>query len=493
IYMATEEFLKINRERKNKGEELFVNARNATSGSVKLLDSRLTAQRNLKCFVHSFGMIQGANEFSSQWEFLRTVEKWGMCVNDTGRLCRNLDEVIDYCQHWQNRRETIPYEVDGVVIKINSFSQQKKLGATLKSPRWAVAYKFPAYQATTTIKEIKIQVGRTGVFTPVAELEPVECAGVTISRSTLHNFDEINRLGIKKGDRVVIERAGDVIPKIIKVVASKNREKPFKVPDQCPECGGAVVKLKTDEVAYRCNNPSCAKKLERGLVHFASRGAMDIEGMGESVVQQLIARKLVKDFADVYTLEKKDLLGLELFADKKADNLLQAIEQSKNRPLSKFIFALGITNVGEKAAYLLAQQYKNIDRLADAKAEDVIQIHEIGEVIADSVVKFFRQPSTKKLIEKFKKSGLSMTQKGEAVASGKLKGLKFVFTGEMESLTRSGAAEIIKKLGGEVISTVSRHTDYLVSGQAPGSKYTKAQSLGIKILNEKEFKEMIND
>ncbi|MFA5088465.1 MAG: NAD-dependent DNA ligase LigA [Candidatus Omnitrophota bacterium] len=493
IYMRREDLEKLNRARALKGEDLFANPRNAASGSLKLLDSRVTARRNLQCFVHSFGVLTGGERFKTHWEFLSRAEQLGLCVNKANRLCRNFQDVIDYCHEYQAKRNTLPYEADGVVLKVNSLADQSRLGATLKSPRWAVAYKFPAQQATTEIKEIIVQVGRTGVLTPVAELEPVECAGVTISRSTLHNFDEIKRLGIKAGDRVLIERAGDVIPKIVKVVnaSAKGGEKYFAVPQKCPECGGTVAKEKEEDVAYRCINPSCPKQLERSLVHFASRGAMDIEGFGEAVVSQLIAKNLVKDLADVYFLRKSDFLGLKLFKEKKTSRLIAAINSSKKQPLSRFLFALGIVNIGEKAASLLAKKFGSMDELLKAGKEDLENIHEIGKVMSESIKAFFKQPSTKKLLVKFRKAGVNMRESMADPGGTELSGKKFVFTGELDTLPRLEAANAVKALGGEVVSTVSKKTDFVVVGAHPGSKYSQAVHLGVKILRADEFEKII--
>ncbi len=494
VYMNFKDFEALNEDKKEREEELFANPRNAASGSVKLLDSRITAERKLNCFIHSFGVLEGGKTFETQWQFLEQMKEWGFCVNPYSRLCKTFDEVIAFFQEFQNKRNSLPYEVDGVVVKVNSLSQQGQLGETLKSPRWAVAYKFPAQQATTKVKDIVVQVGRTGVLTPVAELEPVQCAGVTIARSTLHNFDEIKRLGIKKGDRVLVERAGDVIPKIVKVVEhnKETKEKFFVVPKKCPECGGAIAKGKTEDVAYRCINPFCPKQLERRLTHFASRKAMDIEGLGEAVVSQLIVKGLVKDFADIYFLNKEDFLKCELFADKKAENLLLSIEKSKKQPLARLIYGLGVPNIGEKGAFILAQRFKSLDKLIEAKRDDLKSIFEVGEVTALSLETFFRQPFARKLILKLRQAGLQLTEP-EPRKSNKLMGKKFIFTGELKSMTRLEASELVKKLGGEIVSSVSPKTDFVVAGENPGSKYEKALNLGVKILNEQEFKESLNE
>ena len=464
IYMNLKDFAALNNERKKNGETVFANPRNATSGSVKLLDSRITARRNLNCFIHSFGALSrhafgvpgGTAPFKTQWEFLTAIPAWGLRVNGERRLCATIDDVMACCQEYQRKRDTIPYEIDGVVIKVNSLKQQEQLGFTLKSPRWAVAYKFPARQVTTKVRDITVQVGRTGILTPVAELEPVECGGVTIARSTLHNFDEIKRLGVKKGDRVLVERAGDVIPKVVKVVESsgKSGSKALKVPAKCPSCGGAVAKEAEKDVAYRCVNPLCPAQIERGLLHFASRGAMDIEGLGESIVHQLCDKGLVKDFADIYFFKPKDLLGLELFADKKAENLLKAIENSKTRPLSRFLFGLGILNVGEKVALVLAGRFGSLEKLMKAESEDLEGVRGIGKVIAVSIVRFLKQPATHKLMAKFRKAGVNFTEPVSLKRSGKLQGKKFVFTGELTSITRAQAGALARELGADVVAGV---------------------------------------
>jgi len=494
IYMNTKNFEALNRLRKKNGDNLFANARNATSGSVKLLDSRETAKRNLNCFIHSLGLNEGEYVFKTQWEFLTKIKKWGFCVNTSSKFCKTINEVIKYCQEYQEKRKTIPFEVDGVVIKVNSLSQQNQLGETLKSPRWAISYKFPAQQAITKIKEIVIQVGRTGVLTPVAELEPVDCAGVTISRATLHNFDEIKRLGVKTGDRVLLERAGDVIPKIIKVMeSSKNtKHKILIAPKKCPECGHPVVKENVEEVAYRCNNPACLKKWEKRIIHFASRQAMDIEGLGISIINQLLDKGLIEDFADIYFLKKEELLQLDLFAEKKAENLITEIKESKKYPLSRILFALGIPNVGIKAATILAQEFKSLDNLVKARLHDFRQIHEIGDIIAESIKTFFEAPSTKPLIKKLKTAGLNFKEPQRQQTSNRLNGKKFVFTGELKTMTRNQASARVKDLGGEIVSSISKNTDFVVVGNAPGSKYKKALSLGVSILTEEQYWEMID-
>lgn len=493
VYMNRRDFEALNASRMLEGQDVFANPRNATSGSVKLLDSRITAERNLNFFVHSYGAIKGGQECKTQWEFLQLAKDMGFSIQETSKLCKNIDEVIKYCLDFQDKREGLPYEVDGVVIKVNSLLDQQKLGGTQKSPRWAVSYKFPAFQATTRVDRIVVQVGRTGVLTPVAELEPVECAGVVISRATLHNFDEIERLQIKQGDRVLIERAGDVIPKIVKVVESgKGGAKGiFKAPVKCPECGAKIVKLK-DNVALKCINPNCPKQLERSIIHFASRGAMDIEGMGEAVVAQLLKDSKLKDIADIYFLKREDLLSLELFKDKRADNLIKAIAKSKEQPFSKVVYGFGIANIGEKAAATLAENFFNIDSLMKAGVSELEAIHEIGIVMAESVVEYFNRAAVKRTIDKLKKAGLKMVESKKKQGLKIFENKKFVFTGELKTFTRSAAQSLVKEMGGSVVSSVSKNTDFIVIGDSPGSKYKKAMQLNIKIIDEKQFREMLN-
>jgi DNA ligase (NAD+) len=494
VYMERAAFALLNKEREKLGEVLFANPRNAASGSLKLLDTNIVAKRRLNFFAHSLGESDGL-EVSTHWEFLHKLKEWGVRVNPQPTLCKDLAAVIDYCQLWQHKRESLVYDIDGVVIKVNSISQQKKLGYTLKSPRWAVAYKFPAQQATTRLKDIIVQVGRTGVLTPVAELEPVECAGVVISRATLHNFDEIKRLDVRVGDKVVIERAGEVIPKIVKAISTlrTGKEKIFRVLKQCPVCKGEIAKEKEEEVAYRCINPSCPAQIERGLSHFASRLAMDIDGMGEAVVKQLIERKLVSDFADIYFLKKADLLKLELFAEKKAENLLAAIEKSKKQPLNRLIFALGIRHVGEKAARTLAEKFGALDKLIRAKTGELTTINEVGPVIAESLEKFFSQPQTRNLIAKLKEAGLKMEQGAERKPSRILSGKTFVFSGELAGASRREAEDLAFRLGARAASSVSKNTDYLVIGEDPGGKLEKAKKLGVKIITESEWIKMTKE
>jgi DNA ligase (NAD+) len=492
IYIEKSEFAKLNKEREKKGESIFANPRNAASGSLKLLDPSIVVQRNLNCYVHSVGWVQGYN-FKTHRNFLEKINLWGLRTDPNSKWCKNLGEVIDCCLQWQEKRETFSYEVDGMVVKVNNLSLQKELGATLKSPRWAVAYKFPAHQATTKVRKIEFGVGRTGIITPVALLEPVECGGVTISRTTLHNFDEVRRLGIKEADTVLIERAGEVIPKVIKVITTKRsgKERVVKIPTECPVCGGKVEKAKEEEVYLYCINPDCPAQLKRSLIHFACRGAMDIEGMGESLVEELVNRGTVKSLCDIYNLKKSDFLKLPLFKEKKTGNIVVALEKSKRQPLARFLYGLGIRQIGEKAAGMLADKFKNIDEFFKLKTSDLEQIDEVGPIMAASIVTFFSSPKTKKLIQRFKNAGLNMVDDKKASKISKISGKVFIFTGELQGFSRDEAHKLAEEMGAKWVSSVSKNIDFVVAGKNPGSKYTKACKLGLKVIDEKAFRGLI--
>ncbi|MFA5118885.1 MAG: NAD-dependent DNA ligase LigA [Candidatus Omnitrophota bacterium] len=485
VYIDRRSFSELNKQKENDGDVPFANPRNAASGSLKLLDSAMVAQRKLEFFAHSRGEFRGVT-INSHEEYFKRLKDWGIRVNPHWKLCRDIDEVIAYCLFWQGKRESLTYDIDGIVVKVNSFAQQEELGFTSKSPRWAVAYKFPAQQATTEVIDIKVNVGRTGVITPTAELLPVECAGVIIKNATLHNFDEIKRLNVRVGDRVLIERAGEVIPKVVKVVESRGK-KAFLAPAACPVCSGKVVKEKEEDVAYRCINPLCPAQLERGLLHFASREAMDIVGMGESVVSQLVTLNLAGNFADIYKLTLDDLLRLELFKDKKARNLLNAIQDSKKKSLSRLLFGLGIRHVGQKAAYVLAGRFKNMDNIMSAHKGDFDAIPEVGEVVAQSLVNYFAMPQTKKLIEALRGEGVNLIEASRNIKATPLAGKQVVFTGGLSGFSRTQAEDALRKAGGIPCSSVSKRTDLVVTGGVPGSKLNKARQLGVSIIDEKEF------
>ena len=491
VYIPKSKLDEVNEERIRNGEPPFKNTRNAAAGSVRLLDPSITARRPLDIFIYALSYIEG-KEFETHLEALQTLRKWGFKINPHTELFDSIEGVIDYCRKWTEKREELDYDIDGVVVKVNSLDQQRRLGSTMKSPRWAVAYKFPASQAITKIVDIKVQVGRTGVLTPVAVLEPVHLAGATITHATLHNEEEIKRKDIRIGDTVVIERAGDVIPKVVAVVTEKRtgQERPFRMPDRCPVCGSPVVRVE-GEVAVRCGNISCPAQLKRRIQHFASRNAMDIEGLGKALVDQLVDKGLVKDVADLYYLRKEDLVNLERMGEKSAQNLLDAIERSKDRELSRLIFGLGIHFVGERAAEILAERFRSMDALMKATFDELIEIPDIGEKTAQSVVQFFSQEENLRVIEKLRKAGVRMEEERVEEKELPLAGKTFVFTGALSSMTREEASEIVKKLGGRVTSSVSRKTDYVVVGESPGSKYQKALQLGVTILSEEEFLKLI--
>jgi DNA ligase (NAD+) len=493
-FMARPDFEKMNKERLDDGEAPFANPRNATAGTLKTLDSAVVARRKLFFFAHSLGFSRSA-AFRAHKEYLDKIKAWGIPVDSHTMLCATMNEVIDFCRHWQDHRDSLDYEIDGIVVKVNDLSQEERLGQTQKSPRWAIAYKFPARQATTVVKNIFVSVGRTGVLTPVAELEPVACGGVVIKNATLHNFDEIQRLGVRIGDRVILERAGDVIPKVVKVVTSVRRGplKKFLPPRTCPSCGHGVVKEKEVDVASRCVNPLCPAQVERRLVHFASRSAMDIEGMGEAVVEQLVAKGMVKDIADIYRLTKEDVLQCDLFKDKKARNLLEGIEASKERPLSRLLFAFGIRHVGEKAALVLARHFKTLERLRYASDEELSCIYEIGGVMAGSVKDFFGHKDTLRTIEKLKKAGVHMREPEPKTTGTRLSGQSFVFTGTLDRWTRDEAESRVRQLGGTIAPGVTRKTSFVVVGQNPGSKFKKAKKINVPSMDERQFEKMIGE
>ncbi len=490
VYLPYESFKKINQEREKRGEPLFANPRNAAAGSIRLLDPREVAGRNLDIFLYY--IFIGGQEMPSQWENLQQLKKLGFKTNPASRLCHSLEEVIDYYQEWIEKRDSLEYDVDGVVVKVNSTRQRQLLGATAKSPRWAISFKFPARQATTRIKEIIVQVGRTGALTPVAILEPVQISGTTISRCTLHNEEELKRKDIRVGDYVLLERSGDVIPHVVSVMKERRtgREKPFVWPRNCPVCHSAIYKEEGEAIS-RCINPSCPARIRESILHFASRRAMNIEGLGEALVDQLLASGLIKQIPDLYHLKYEDLVKLERMGPKSAQNLLNQIEESKSRELWRLIFALGIRQVGEKLAQSLARKFLDLEKLARASEEDLMTLEDIGPKVAASIVFFFRQPENQKLLERLKAAGLKFREKTEKAGPQPLQGLSFVLTGTLSSLTRDQAREKIESLGGSVSSSVSKKTDYLVVGQEPGSKLDRARELGVRTIDEKQFLKLI--
>jgi len=491
VYMEIEAFQELNRERIKKDLPPFANPRNAAAGSVRQLDPKVTAKRPLNMFCYGVGEVRGAN-FETQMEMMLTLQKWGLRVNRQYiRLCKTIDEAVNYCGQLEEMRETFPYEIDGAVIKVNSMELQRRLGEKARSPRWAMAYKFKPTQETTRLLRIDVQVGRTGVLTPVAHLEPVEVGGVVVKRATLHNEDEIQKKDIREGDIVLVQRAGDVIPEVVMPIVSKRtgKEKQFVMPKNCPVCGTKVVR-KPGEVASRCPNPNCPAQVKEALKHFVSKGAMNIEGLGDKLITQLIEKGLVEEPADLYELTKEDFLKLDKVADKAATNLIQAIEDSKKTTLAKFIYGLGIRHVGEHIASVLANHFGSINELQNASEEELLAIDEIGPVIAQSIVSYFQDEENRRQLKRLLESGIEL-QAPARMAESPIAGKTFVLTGSLASMTRSEAKEIIENLGGKVSSSVSSGTDYLVVGESPGSKLAKAREKGVSILTEEEFLKLI--
>jgi DNA ligase (NAD+) len=486
VYIETEPFQKLNKRRLKEGEQPFANPRNAAAGSLRQLDSRITTRRPLEIFCYGIGMVSGKT-FKRHWDVLQTLRHWGFRVNPHVKQARDIHECIAYYHHIDKIREELPYEIDGVVIKVDEIEIQERLGAVSRSPRWAIACKFAATQEKTVIEDIRVHVGRTGVLTPVAVMKPVKVAGVTVSRATLHNMDEIEKKDIRIGDTVIIQRAGDVIPDVVKVVESKRsgKEKKFVMPATCPECGSHVVRLE-GESAHRCIGLVCPAQIKEHITHFASRGGMDIEGLGDKLVAQLVDTELIRDPADIYFLKKENLLNLERMAERSATNLLAAIEQSKTPPLEKFLYALGIRHVGEHMARVLARSFKTLEVLMTATEDDLLAIRDIGPEVASSITGFFGEQSNRKVIEKFRKAGVKPVEKSHP-KDARLAGKSFVFTGTLGRLTRNEAKEIVESLGASATESVTKTTDYVVAGESPGSKIEKARASGIKIIDEKEF------
>lgn len=486
VYVAKDDFKVLSLSCLEKGANAPSNGRNFAAGSLRQKDPRVTAERPLRFFVHSYGMVEGAR-FETHQTFLKTCRSYGFAVDEHAVRCNTFEEALSACQRFQRDRTTFSFEADGAVVKVDAIEQQRRLGMTFKSPRWAVAYKFPAAQATTQVNEVVLSVGRTGAITPVAKLVPVECGGVTLSSASLHNFDEIKRLGLKIGDWVLVERAGEVIPKVIQVILSKRPAdaRPVMVPGACPACGGQIARMKEEEVIYRCLNSACPAQIEKSLLHFASRDAMDIQGLGEAVVGELFAKKIVTDLADLYRVNKAQLLTLEGFKDKKAENLLKGIAESKNRSLSRFLNGLGIRDVGEKGAILLADHFGSLEKLMEASEERLRAIHEVGPVMAESVAGFFRQTTARRLIEKFRQLGIDPVEPKRT--AGPFTGKTVVFTGTLTRFARAEAERLVRELGGSASSTVSSQTSFVVAGPEAGSKLKRAQTLGIDVINEEDF------
>lgn len=486
IFLPFRSFETINAAREENGESAFANPRNAAAGSIRLLDPRIVASRALDVFLYSLFIEE--QELDSQADTLKIIKELGFRTNPHSKHCRTLREVMDFWKEWTEKRDHLDYDVDGIVLKVNSVDQQKRLGSTSKFPRWAVSFKFPARQAVTKIEDIRIQVGRTGALTPVAHLTPVKLSGTLISRSTLHNEDEIRRKDIRVGDTVLIERSGDVIPKVVSVIKEKRTggETVFLFPSRCPVCGTAAFRPE-GEVVSRCPNLSCPAKMREALLHFASRKAMDIEGLGEALVDQLLEKGLVKKIPDLYSLEHSQIVDLDRMGEKSAANLLEQIERSKSRDLSRLVFALGIRYVGERTAQILAENYHNLEDLSDSDKEHLLDLPDVGPKVAESVVFFFSQKVNRELIHDFRRFGLNFESKKKARGESPLSDKTFVLTGSLETMTRDEAKKKIESLGGRVTSSVSGSTSYVVVGESPGSKLEKARELNTTILSEEEL------
>jgi DNA ligase (NAD+) len=453
---------------------------------MRLLDPKLVAERRLDMYVYQV-LVNGRAPLPEHWQVLEGLAKAGFKVNPHRRLCGSFDDVLAFIQEWESKRGSLDYEIDGIVVKVNDTRLWDELGSTAKSPRWAIAFKYPARQATTVVKDIRVQVGRTGTLTPVADLEPVDVGGVTVSHATLHNMDEIERLVVKIGDKVLIQRAGEVIPQVVKVVEHAPDGREFRMPKKCPVCGGEVFRAQ-GEVAYRCINASCPAKLKESLLHFSRRRAMNIDGLGEALVDQLVDKGLVRDAADLYSLTRDQLASLERMGDKSASNLLEEIENSKQADLARVIFALGIPFVGERTAELLAEHFGSLDKLANASREEMEEVFEVGPKVSESIARFFREKRNQEVLAKLRQAGVRFERKKAASRGPRpLEGKQFVLTGTLPHNSRDEVQRMIEEAGGRVTSSVSKKTDYVVVGAEPGSKLEKARSLGVETIDEAEL------
>ena len=485
-YMPKSSFEKLNEEKEKNGDTPFQNPRNAAAGSLRQLDPKLAAKRNLSIFLYSVNDLTEL-EAETQSAALDELDAAGFRTNRERRLVGSIDEVLEYIEYWENHRNDLEYDIDGIVIKVNAFSGQEEMGYTAKSPRWAIAYKFPAEEVVTDLIDIELTVGRTGAITPTAILKPVKVAGTTVARASLHNHELIEEKDIRINDKVVIRKAGDIIPEVVRpILEERTDQEIYEAPTQCPGCGHATVKLE-DEVAIRCINPGCPAQLVEGMIHFVSRSAMNIDGLGEKVVRQLFDAGLIKDVGDIYALTYDDLIPLERMGDKKIENLLSAIEASKENPLRKLLVGLGIRFLGTKASELIAREFGSMEAIMEQPKERFIEIPEIGEKIADSIVTYTAHPDFRELIDKLARYGVNMTEEVQEASSGALEGMTFVLTGKLAELTRNEAKSMIEDAGGKVTGSVSSKTDVVVAGEDAGSKLEKAQSLGVTVWNEQEF------
>jgi len=488
VIMNRRAFERLNDERRTQGLPLYANPRNSAAGSLRVLDPSITATRQLDYYSYLL-LRDGEPLMPSHWDSLAELERLGFKVNPNRRLCEHFEELLEFIAEWESRRESLPYEIDGIVVKVDSIEQQRRLGWTAKAPRWAVAFKYAPRQAETVVENIEVQVGRTGALTPVAHLRPVNVGGVTVSRATLHNEDEIERLGVQIGDVVAVERSGEVIPKVVRVVRAGENRRPFQMPKWCPVCGGEVVR-EPGEVASRCLNTNCPARLKESIRHFASRAVMDIDGLGEALIDQLVDKGLVRSIADLYRLKLEQLVGLERMAEKSAGKLLANIEASRSRPLPRLLNGLGIPFVGERTATILAETFGSLDAIAAADIDTLQTAEEVGPKVAHSIHTFFLQPRNRELIERLRAEGLQFEHAVRQRAGGPLEGKTFVLTGTLPTMTREQATRLIEAAGGKVSGSVSKKTHYVVAGEEAGAKLAKARELGIPVIGERELREM---
>ncbi len=485
----TRGFEHLNAERERAGQPRFANPRNAAAGSLRVLEPAITASRRLEFYAYLL-QVDGKPLLENHWESLETLRGMGFKVNPRRHLCDDVDALLAFCKEWEAKRDELPYEIDGVVAKINSLAQQRRLGFTSKAPRWAIAVKYAARQASTVVENIGVQVGRTGALTPVAHLRPVQVSGVTVSRATLHNEDEVERLGVQIGDTVLIERSGDVIPKVIRVEGQGQDRQPFRMPEQCPVCGGKILR-EEGEAASRCINTNCPARLKESILHFAGRGVMNIDGMGYALVDQLVDGGLVKSVADLYGLTLEQLASLERMGKKSAANVLLNIEKSRQNPLPRVLYALGIRFVGERTAGLLAEAFGSLDEIASGDVDTLQRAEEVGPKVAESIYQFFREPQNRELIERLRAGGLQFKYERTRRSGGTLEGLTFVLTGSLNGMSREEAKQKIEAAGGKVSGSVSRKTHYVVAGEEAGSKLDKAKTLGVEIIGEEKLRELL--
>lgn len=498
VFMPKKSFHALNEQRVERGEELFANPRNAAAGSLRQLDSKIAAKRNLDVFIYGIGgdgETYGLNDHDESLQYLTDL---GFKTNGERKVCRSVEEVLAYIEQWTDGRNELSYEIDGIVIKVNRFLHQQDLGFTAKSPKWATAYKFPAEEVMTTVRDIELSIGRTGVVTPTAILEPVAVAGTTVQRASLHNEDLIRERDIRIGDKVIIRKAGDIIPEVVKALIEMRSgdEQPFEMPTECPACGSELVRIE-GEVALRCVNPKCPAQIVEGMIHFVSRNAMNIDGLGEKVIEQLYREGLIQDISDLYALTKEQLLELERMGDKSATNLIEAIAASKSNSMERLLFGLGIRHVGERGARILSEHFGSMDQLMQASLEELIAIHEIGDKMADAVVTYFEKEEVAALVERLRERGVNLSYTGTIVrveeGANAFAGKKIVLTGKLENMTRQEAGARIEALGGKLTGSVSKKTDLLIAGEEAGSKLDKAQDLGVEVWNEERLLMELNE